>query len=229
MFFFTETPLSRRYPPGKLPEQRPGPAGGARARNRQQRTAALCDAALPLFLSRGLETTTVDAITQGAGVAKGSFYRYFEDKEQLVATLFAPFAEALDAALDGCAEAIEAAEGPAALFGAYEALAGDLAAAFTLNPEVVRLYLQEHRGPDEGARRPIRTLASRMREGAISLTEAAHARALLRPLPPAVTALAVVGAVEAILAAALEGELAFDPPSVIQSLVDMMLKGVAAD
>lgn len=228
MFFLTETELSRRYRPGKLPEQRPGPAGGARARNRQQRTAALCDAALPLFLSRGLEATTVDAITQGAGVSKGSFYRYFDDKERLVETLFAPFAEALDAALQRCGDALEAAEGPAALAGAYETLAGDLAAAFTLNPEVVRLYLQEHRGPDEGARRPIRALAARVQAGAITLTEAAHARSLLRPLPPPVTALAVVGAVEAILAAALEGQLEMDPTSVIQSLVDMMLRGVAA-
>jgi len=220
--------LSRRYRPGKLPERRPGPAGGVRERNRQQRTAALCDAALPLFLSRGLEATTVDAITQGAGVAKGSFYRYFDDKEQLVATLFAPFADALDTALQKCADALDAAEGSAGLTGAYEALAGDLAAAFTLNPGVVRLYLQEHRGPDEGARQPIRALAARVRSGAIALTEAAHARSLLRPLPPAVTALAVVGAVEAILGAGLEGTLELDPPTIIQSLVDMMLGGVAA-
>jgi len=228
MFFSTETQVSRRYPPGKLPEQRPGQVGGTRARNRQLRTAALCNAALPLFLSRGVEATTVDAITQGAGVAKGSFYRYFDDKEQLVETLLAPFAEALDAAMKTCAEAIASAEGPSALTEAYESLARDLASAFSVEPEVVRLYLQEHRGPDEGARRPVRALAQRVRSGALTLTEAAHARALLRPLAPPVTALAVVGAVESILAAALEGDLTMDPSDVIQSLVAMMLGGVAA-
>ena len=37
----------------------------------------------PLFLERGIETVTIDEITREAGVAKGSFYRYFDDKKQI--------------------------------------------------------------------------------------------------------------------------------------------------
>ena len=53
-----------------------------------KRTIDLVRAALGLFLSHGLEAVTIDDITRQAGVAKGSFYRYFEDKAALVRVLF---------------------------------------------------------------------------------------------------------------------------------------------
>ena len=36
------------------------------------------------FLERGIESVSIDDITREAGVAKGSFYRYFADKDALV-------------------------------------------------------------------------------------------------------------------------------------------------
>lgn len=54
-----------------------GPRGAAtRARIRE--------AANELFLAHGFEDTTVDAIVAAAGVSKGTFYLYFERKEDLL-------------------------------------------------------------------------------------------------------------------------------------------------
>lgn len=217
---------SDRFLPGRVPEQRPGQAGGARARNRRQRTETICAAALDLFLEHGLEATTVDAITREAGVAKGSFYRYFEDKAQLVEALFAPLGAAFDDAFREAQDALEAAKGPGALAAVYQRFAEALAAALFGSPRVARLYLQERRAPDQGPRRPIRALARRIEEGALELTGVAHRRKLLKPLPPAVTALAVVGAVEGLLFAALEGTALGAPDAVVEALVRMMLEGV---
>jgi len=69
--------------PHKIPKERPGPVGGKRDQNRRERTAGLVSAGLQQFLERGIETVTIDEITREAGVAKGSFYRYFDDKKQL--------------------------------------------------------------------------------------------------------------------------------------------------
>jgi AcrR family transcriptional regulator len=66
------------------------PVGGAsRARRPQpQRTertrAAIREAANRLFLERGVDATSVDAICAAAGVSKGTFYLYFHRKEDLL-------------------------------------------------------------------------------------------------------------------------------------------------
>lgn len=46
-----------------------------------QKKGRILDAALALFASRGFHKTTAKAIAAGAGVATGSFYRYFRDKK----------------------------------------------------------------------------------------------------------------------------------------------------
>jgi len=66
------------------------PVGGAsRARRPQpQRTertrGAIREAANRLFLERGVDATSVDAICAAAGVSKGTFYLYFHRKEDLL-------------------------------------------------------------------------------------------------------------------------------------------------
>lgn len=46
--------------------------------------ARIREAANTLFLERGVDETTVDAIVAEAGVSKGTFYLYFERKEDLL-------------------------------------------------------------------------------------------------------------------------------------------------
>ncbi|MEW6273208.1 MAG: helix-turn-helix domain-containing protein [Thermodesulfobacteriota bacterium] len=64
---------------------RGGVGGAARGRGRGERTRArIREAANELFLGQGFEATTVDAIVAAAGVAKGTFYVYFDRKEDLL-------------------------------------------------------------------------------------------------------------------------------------------------
>lgn len=48
--------------------------------NKKQKKDALLNAAFQLFLANGLTKTTISDIVDAAGVAKGTFYLYFEDK-----------------------------------------------------------------------------------------------------------------------------------------------------
>ncbi len=56
-----------------------------------QRRDELLDAALKLFRAGGVAETTVAEITDAAGVAKGSFYRYFSSKDEMLSALKARF------------------------------------------------------------------------------------------------------------------------------------------
>lgn len=212
--------------PRRVPHQRPGPEGGKRDENRRRRTQALGAAALGLFLARGIESVTIDEIAQAAGAAKGSFYRYFEDKSDLVRALFEPVTARVDRAFDACDAALAAARSPADLEAAYAGLAGDLVPVLLEAPDVVKLYLQESRSPAVGARAPITDLADRIRAASVRITETAHAHGLLRALDPRITALVVVGAVESLLHQFLGGADLGSPDDVVQTLVALVLEGI---
>lgn len=55
--------------------------------NPEARRQAILEAAIDLFLAQGFAATTLDAIAAQAGVAKGTIYLYFADKEALFRAL----------------------------------------------------------------------------------------------------------------------------------------------
>lgn len=212
--------------PFQRPSQRPGPPGGVRAQNRQERTQAIATAGLQLFLARGLEAPTIDEITAGASVAKGSFYRYFSDKNGLVEALFAPLATGVDAALNACEADLETAHDRPALARAYEQLGLALGRLVLEHRDVVHLYLIERRGAALGVRAPVRRIADRIEQRGIAVTERALERGLLRPFDARVSALAVVGAVEQLLYSMLSGRTLGDLAQIPAQLTSLILDGL---
>ena len=55
------------------------------AKNKQE---DIFDAAMQLFAERGYDGTTIPMIAEKANVGAGTIYRYFENKEALVNSLF---------------------------------------------------------------------------------------------------------------------------------------------
>lgn len=209
------------------PTRRPGPVGGKRDTNRKERSEALTRAGLKLFLERGVENVTVDEIAKEAGTAKGNFYRYASDKRDLVDAIIMPLATAFDDAFERCELQTGSARTTGELTSAYMRLAMDLFQATTRDPSVALLYLQEARAPAIGARAPITAFERRVTERAIALTEHAHKHGLLRKVPPAVSALAVIGAVERLLIAQLRDRVFDNPADVVRTLVQLVMEGIA--
>jgi AcrR family transcriptional regulator len=73
-----------------------------RAGRRTERRAAILAAALEEFAARGFAATRLDDVARRAGVAKGTIYLYFRDKEtlfqELVRTMLSPLVGAIEAA-----------------------------------------------------------------------------------------------------------------------------------
>ena len=205
---------------------RPGPDGGKRARNREERTRTLLEAGRRLFLSHGVEAVSIDELAREAGMAKGNFYRYFDDKRSLVDQLVAPLAVAIRSQMTRCAVRLERASSSAEVADAYARLALGLAEAALSRLDLVQLYLQESRAPRTAARAGLHSLSDELTTGAIQLTQVAVEHRLLQVTQPAVTALAVVGAVERLALATLHQELTTPPAEVAQIVVKMVLEGI---
>lgn len=59
---------------------------GLRARKREQTWLAIHAAALSLFEEHGFDAVSVDQIAAAANVARGTFFNYFDNKEEVVVT-----------------------------------------------------------------------------------------------------------------------------------------------
>lgn len=66
---------------------RPGP------RKREQRAGEILDAAAALFVEKGVPATSIDDIVERAGVAKGTFYHYFQDRTAMLEALRERYAQ----------------------------------------------------------------------------------------------------------------------------------------
>ena len=51
--------------------------------NRPEKTAAILDGAMQIFLEQGYAGTTMDKVASAAGVSKPTIYNHFQDKEEL--------------------------------------------------------------------------------------------------------------------------------------------------
>jgi AcrR family transcriptional regulator len=81
--------------------RREGREGGRQARRTERREAILA-AALEEFSARGFAATRLEDVAQRAGVAKGTIYLYFRDKEslfqELVRAMLSPLVGVIEAA-----------------------------------------------------------------------------------------------------------------------------------
>jgi AcrR family transcriptional regulator len=196
--------------------------------NRKAKAQALLDAALPLFLARGIEGVSVDEITGKAKMAKGSFYRYFTSQKALVDELIAPTRDLMMQTLEACSRALETASTRDAMFDAYRPVGEMIGTLVLAHPGVIRLYLQESRAPAVGARRPISDLAKVISDYAIEITRKAQTHGILRPIAVPISALTVVGAAERLLLGIMHEEELGNPLLIPEQLTSLILDGLKA-
>ncbi|OWV78078.1 TetR family transcriptional regulator [Rhizobium sp. R635] len=80
------------------------PVSKPRTKPAEERRDELMTAAERLFLAKGVEQTTIEEITSGAGVAKGTFYLHFSSKADVLEALRGRFVQGV---LNGIVAAVE--------------------------------------------------------------------------------------------------------------------------
>ena len=130
----------------RAPARAKRPAGGGRSRKpaapagaRNERRAAILSAALEEFAACGFAATRLDDVAHRAGVAKGTIYLYFRDKE----SLFQELIRAMLSPLVGAIEAMPLGDLPlpAVIEKIFDVLVNEIYA--TRRKDVIRLIIAE--------------------------------------------------------------------------------------
>src|SRR6202795_4017398 len=78
-----EQAASAKAPKSALPRATSPKPPSNRAERTAERRGAIIEAALDEFISRGFTATRIDDVARRAGVAKGTIYLHFKDKESI--------------------------------------------------------------------------------------------------------------------------------------------------
>jgi AcrR family transcriptional regulator len=185
-----------------------------------ERRADLLAAARNVFARKGFHAATVDDITRAAGVAKGTFYLYFDEKKEIY---FAVIREFLQLIKD-IGRSVGESAGADFILRAEQA-ARQLMQIFLENRDMARLVYRESMGFD-------RDLDAMMREfyRDVAEVEAANIRrgielGLFRPVDALLVAYAHIGMIERVLLTLLENDLG-DPEKIVAELLGVGFQGL---
>lgn len=177
---------------------------GRREDNKAAKRAALIDAALALFGEQGFDRTSIEQIAAAAGVARGTFYLYFEDKEAVFDAVVDGFFQPLLRIFDEVAIGLDAAATPEQALAVYQAMALRIAALGLAQRARILLVFREMRGQGLGG---LRARERALIDRVTALTAQARALGLVDVDDPRLASLVILGGIERLVFEALTGEL----------------------
>jgi len=143
----------------QLPERR------LREKQKEERYAAILQAALRIFAAKGLQEATMDEIAQAAGLGKGTIYYYFDSKETLIEELLCSLA---DQYFQNLLEGTDACTDPLAI---AERVMTNLLGHYQRQPELFQVMQMILAAPGGGPPRARKVFAAKHREWLARLRE----------------------------------------------------------
>ena len=195
-------------------------ATSARARSREATRTRLLDAARTLFSSRGLHRVTSHDIAREAGVAAGTFYLHFKDKESVFRELVYDAIEQLRGRLQ---RALSQSETGAA---AVRAHAEALVSFAEEHRELVRIVFARDHGAAEIETDVLDYLAT---VGAEVLRRRMEVGTFRTTLDAAVASQALTGMFARVVAWWIEDPTRAERQAIVETLVQIQLAGTTQD
>ena len=195
---------------------------GKREDNKRRKREALLTCGLHAFTEQGWERSSIEGIAKDAGVARGTFYLYFEDKLALYAAVASPWWDALFAALEAVDSELADASDARSV---YERMTATLVQLGLEHAELVTLQFRESRAPGE-AGDWVRSQESRLAALVTRLTEHALRRGLIDVPDARVATLVVLGAVERLFWEFLEGDGLPEPLEAADAALRVLARGL---
>jgi AcrR family transcriptional regulator len=192
---------------------------------RQERRRAVLDASLRVFSERGYHATRVSDLIAAAGIARGTFYLYFESKNAIFHELLDELLDRIRASVDG----VDTGGGAAPLQDQLRHIVGRVLETFRAHPALTTLVLRSAPGLDAEVDRKLAAFYGQVHAWLAESIRNAQALGLMRPLDVDVVAWAVIGAVKQLVERSLErasddAEANLDRKA--RALVDVHLEGM---
>jgi AcrR family transcriptional regulator len=189
-----------------------------RERLREETGRAILEAAEAVFAEDGLHAARMERIAARAGVAVGTLYNHFRDKDALLSSLLRSRRGAL---LERVDRALAAAAGQDAR-ARLRAFLSAIAAHAREHGRFLTVLVQAGEGPER--LRPPRTLVAELVARADGLVAEGVAAGVLRPDDAGVFGHALVGMARVMILRSIERGA---PEDVTDAIVDIFLRGTA--
>jgi AcrR family transcriptional regulator len=225
----------RRKAAARVAGAREGRASGAREREvpaeparrspvlRDERRAQLVAAAREVFGERGYHAATVDDITRAAGVAKGTFYLYFQEKREIYYELVRTFLQHVKDIGASVSHEVHTAE---QFFERTEKAAKELLRVFRDHYSLARLAYRESMSLDAELERMLREFYRDLARVEADNIRLGIELGLFRPVDPLVCAYAHIGMVERVAFGLLSEQKPPAPEHVVRELLAIGFEGL---
>lgn len=197
----------------------------ARAKaQREERRAQILDVAVEVFAHKGYHRTSISDLVAAAGVARGTFYQYFDSKH----AIFHELLERLLTGFRGSVVGVDTAEGAPPL---HEQLVGTVSRILTAassNRDVATLIFREALALDEEVDRRLQAFEERLHTYVQASLQRGIDMGLLRDHDTEVVATCVYGSIRQVIERRTLSEAATDtdPDLTAREIVTFALAGV---
>jgi AcrR family transcriptional regulator len=176
------------------PEKIDGRVSRAQKQREARRTAVL-GAARQVFSQRGYHDTSIDDLILAAGIARGTFYLYFESKraifDELLDELFLLLAETV--------QRIDVSPGALPPVVQMDATVDRVFGTLVENRDIARILLREAVGIDADFDRKLHDFYNRIEVLLVSAVETGVEMGLVRNCDPMIVARCILGAVKEVV------------------------------
>jgi len=195
----------------------------------EERKSEILEAAAELFAVRGYHATSVSDIIDTAGIARGTFYLYFQSKKdvflELIESYFSGFAEVLESNHGRLDAAFAEGTNPVR---AWRENVLAILSFHANNPELTRIVYREAMGRDEDFSDRVDELSWLARGKLVSEFKAMSSHGLIRDSDLDVVASIAMGATVNIIMEHLLRRGTSDLESVADALMDNQVRALAA-
>ena len=195
----------------------------------EERKQEILQAAARLFASRGYHATSVSDVIDTAGIARGTFYLYFESKKDVFLELIESYFSGFAGVLESNHERLEAAfrDGTNPLRAWRENILSILS-FHANNPELTRIVYREAMGRDEDFSERVEELSWLARGKLVKEFKAMSSHGLIRDSDVDIVASIAMGATVNIIMEHLLRRGTSDLESVADALMDNQVRALAA-
>lgn len=195
------------------------------AKAREHRRAQILDAALQVFAKQGYHQTSVSDLVEAAGVARGTFYLYFDGKNAIFHELVDNLLTTLRATISG----VDTTPGAAPIPEQLAVTLQNVLSALSDNRALCRILFREAVGLDDDVDAKLQVFYEGLRRYVQMALDNGQKLGFVRTMDTEVAASCALGAVKEVVSRYLvRNEDEVDLQTVARGVLDYSLRGVGA-